>query len=103
MYYVYIIKCKGGLLYTGITTDMERRFAEHSGRLAGGAKFTRSHPPESIEAVWSASDRSTASKLEYVIKQLTKAQKLELIADDSCLSRFFGEDSRLYHREEVSY
>lgn len=101
MYYVYIIRCSGGILYTGITTDIDRRFAQHTGDLPGGAKFTRSHHPEKIEAVWSTSDRSHASKLEYGIKRLNRSRKLELIADNSRLAEFFGQDAdTIYHREK---
>ena len=102
MYYIYIIKCEGDLLYTGITTDVDRRMDEHSGRTQKGAKFTRSHKFLSLEALWSCGDRSLASKLEYRIKQLTKAQKLRLIADNTCFSELFGnENTELYCREII--
>ena len=77
MYYVYIMRCSDNSLYTGITTDVERRFAEHkSGK---GAKYTATHTVVSIEAVWEAPDRSAASKLESQIKKLPKSKKEELI------------------------
>ena len=102
MYYIYIIRCEGGLLYTGITTDISRRLDEHFGRTEKCAKYTRSHQAEALEALWTAPDRSLASRLEYRIKQLPKAKKLRLIADNSCFSAFFGEEnSELYHREEA--
>jgi putative endonuclease len=102
MYYVYIIKCEGNTLYTGITNDIDRRMDEHFGRTEKCAKFTRSHRAISLEALWSCENRSIASKLEYRIKQLTKAQKLELISDDSRFSRFFGEElSELFRREAI--
>lgn len=101
MYFVYIIRCSGGMLYTGITTDVERRFAEHSGG-ARGAKFTHTHRPEAVEAVWSAPDRSLASKLEYGIKHLSRQQKLELIADNSRLAEFFGSGIAInYNRQNI--
>ncbi|MGN0615898.1 GIY-YIG nuclease family protein [Ruminococcus flavefaciens] len=102
MYYVYIIKCEGDLLYTGITTDVDRRMDEHERRTPKGAKFTRSHKFLSLEALWSCGDRSLASKLEYRIKQLTKAQKLRLIADNSCFSELIrSENAELYCREII--
>lgn len=102
MYYIYILRCQGDKLYTGITTDVQRRFEEHSKQRGKGAKFTRSHKAESVEAVWSAADRSLASKLEYRIKQLTKAQKLRLIADNSCFSELIrSENAELYCREII--
>lgn len=100
MYFVYIIRCKGDVLYTGITSDVSRRMSEHFGRTEKCAKFTRSHQAEALEALWSTTDRSLASKLEYRIKQLTRPQKLRLIADNSCFAELFGEEmSELYSRE----
>ncbi|MBP5577990.1 MAG: GIY-YIG nuclease family protein [Ruminococcus sp.] len=102
MYYVYIIKCEGDMLYTGITNNVERRMDEHFGRSEKCAKFTRAHRAQSLEALWSCGDRSLASKLEYRIKQLTKAQKLRLIADNDCFAELFGiESSELYRRETI--
>ena len=81
MYYIYIIKTLNDTLYTGITTNIVRRFQEHSGKLPRGAKYTRSNPPKSIEALWQCESRSDASKLEAKIKSLSKASKLKLISD----------------------
>ena len=80
MYYVYILRCRDGTLYTGITPDLGRRMAAH---VAGtGAKYTRSHPPEEIEAVWRTAEKNDALRLEWAVKKrLTRAQKLSLIAD----------------------
>nr|WP_294754484.1 GIY-YIG nuclease family protein [uncultured Ruminococcus sp.] len=102
MYYVYMIKCEGDMLYTGITNDIDRRMDEHFGRTEKCAKFTRSHRAQSLEALWSCESRSTASKLEYRIKQLSKAQKLRLIADNDLFPELFGEElSKLFHREKI--
>lgn len=79
MYYVYILRCSGDTLYTGIAADIDRRMAEHFGRTEKCAKYTRSHRAERLEALWSAENRSTASKLEYRIKKLSREQKLRLI------------------------
>lgn len=79
MYYVYILRCGDGSLYTGITTDIERRLKMHTGELPGGAKYTRSKGVCSVEAVFEVSDRRAASRLEYQIKHMTKKQKEELI------------------------
>ena len=79
MYYVYILRCSNQSLYTGITTDLQRRFAEHAGKRTGGAKYTASHQPIRFEAVWQAEDRASASRLEYRIKTLTRLQKEHLI------------------------
>ena len=102
MYFIYIIGCEGGLLYTGITNDIERRMDEHFGRTEKCAKFTRSHKALSLEAVWSCEDRSLASKLEYRIKQLSKQNKLRLIADNTCFGELLGEETaELYCREDI--
>jgi len=75
---VYIIVCTDNSLYTGITTDVERRFSEH---LAGkqGARYFRGRTPKKVVYLESAQNRSTASKREAVIKKLLRADKLRLI------------------------
>jgi putative endonuclease len=78
-WYVYLIECEDGSLYTGVAVDVERRYAQH---LAGrGARYTRSHPPRQLLARFEHSDRSSALKAEYAIKQLTAAEKRALIPD----------------------
>ena len=82
-YYTYILRCADGSLYTGITTDPARRFAEHAaGKAGGGAKYTFAHPPVAYECAFLSDSRSAASKLEAGIKGLTRAQKLRLIAGE---------------------
>ena len=78
-YFVYILRCEGGSLYAGVTTDLARRFSEHCGRGRKGAKYTAAHPPLCIEAAWSAENRSDAQRLEYRIKALSRAEKEALI------------------------
>ena len=78
MYYTYFLRCADGSLYAGITTDPARRFAQHAGSRSGGAKYTASRQPIRMEAVWRTFDRSTASRLEYQLKHLTKAEKEQL-------------------------
>lgn len=80
-YLVYILSCADGSLYTGLTTDLERRLAEHNSGSAKGARYTRARRP--VELVWQsvkALDRSAAGALEYQIKQMTRQQKLRWIA-----------------------
>lgn len=88
-YTVYILSCEDGSFYTGITTDMERRLAEHQGRGPKAARYTRTHPVVGIAATWEAPDRSAASALEYRIKRLSHAEKLELIANPSAIDSLF--------------
>jgi putative endonuclease len=77
-WYVYIVRASDESLYTGITTDLNRRLAEHQSGKAG-AKYFRAR--NACEVVYSESEhnRSTASKREAAIKKLTRHQKLELI------------------------
>lgn len=83
MYYTYIIRCADDSLYTGITTDVKRRFEEHLSQSEKSAKYTRTHKAVRVEAVWQSKDRVSASKLEYQIKRLTKMQKEELIRNNN--------------------
>jgi putative endonuclease len=77
MWYIYILECSDGTLYTGITTDVNRRLLEHnSGK---GAKYTRTRRPVVLKALFEANNRSEASKEEYRIKQLSRAEKLKLL------------------------
>ena len=89
-YYIYILRCKGDVLYTGITTDIKRRLAEHSGQAEGGAKFTRARRPVELAALWSTDTRSRAQSLEYRIKHLTRSRKTALIEDNSLMEEYFG-------------
>lgn len=76
-YWVYIAQCADGTLYTGMTTDTERRQEEHnSGK---GAKYTRSRRPVTIVYREECPDKSAALKREHAIKKLTRASKLNLI------------------------
>ena len=89
LYYIYILRCRDGTLYTGVTPDLPRRMAAH---IAGtGAKYTRSHPPEELEAVWAAGEKGDALSLEYAIKKrLDRGQKLALIAAPERLEELTG-------------
>lgn len=74
LWYVYIVHCRDGTLYTGIAKNLERRLGEHNSDW-GGAKYTRSRRP--VELIYSepASSRSAAAKREYQIKKMSPAQK----------------------------
>ena len=77
-WYVYIVECADGSLYTGITTDVRRRLLEHNYSFKA-AKYTRSRRP--VRMMWTkeCENRSEASKEEYRIKRLSRQKKLELI------------------------
>ncbi len=79
-WFVYILRCADDTLYTGITTDVERRVREHNGELKGkGAKCTRARRPVQLIYTELCADRSDAGKREWGIKQLSKNQKEKLI------------------------
>jgi putative endonuclease len=79
---VYMIESSDGRLYTGITTDMARRWQDHSlGR--NGAKFFRGRKPTRLRFLEAGHDRSSASKREAAIKKLTRPNKLLLIAEQA--------------------
>ena len=77
MYYVYLLRRADGTLYTGFTNDLARRLAAHNaGR---GAKYTRGRRPVELVYWESFSNKSSALRREYAIKQLPRRQKLTLI------------------------
>jgi len=78
-WWVYMVRCRSGRLYTGITTDTARRFREHCGEGGKGARFFRSDPAEAIVYTEPAENRSVASRREAAIKKLPRKQKLALV------------------------
>jgi putative endonuclease len=81
---VYIARCSDGSLYTGITTDPERRLAEHNS--GSGGAYTRSKAPIVMVYTEPAADRSGAQHRERAIKRLSRAQKEELVAGSTPLA-----------------
>lgn len=75
-----MLRCADGSLYTGITTDLDRRLAEHNGDGPAGARYTRSRRPVQLVYNEAARNRSDASQREAAIKQLDRARKLTLCA-----------------------
>jgi putative endonuclease len=78
MYHVYILKCSDKTFYTGITTNLEKRFKEHNSSQLG-AKYTRGRRPVKLVYSIKKRNRSTATKEEYRIKKLSRADKINLI------------------------
>lgn len=78
VWYVYMVHCSDGTLYTGITKDLEKRIEAHnSGR--DGARYTRSRRPVRLAYSEQVGSRSEAARLEYRFKRLSLAQKQQLI------------------------
>jgi putative endonuclease len=72
-WFLYMIECRDGAIYTGITVDIVARYAAHvHGK---GARYTRSHPPQRLLTVIDYPDRASASAAEYAVKQLSAQEK----------------------------
>ena len=81
VYYVYILRCRDGSLYTGWTNDLAKRTEAHN--KGQGAKYTKGRGPVELIYHEEYSNKSEALKREYAIKCFSKAQKLELIQKSS--------------------
>lgn len=77
---VYLVRCADGSLYTGITTDVERRVAQHNGDRPGGARYTRARRPVELAHREDGLDRSTAARREAELKRASRREKLALTA-----------------------
>ncbi len=75
-WFVYLLECRDGSIYTGITVDVPARYAVHA--RGKGARYTRAHPPQRVLAAIEYPDRSAAAKAEYRIKRLSAEEKREL-------------------------
>ena len=78
MAFVYLLQCADGSLYCGWTTDVERRVAAHNTGRA--SRYTARRLPVEVAAAWELESDGAARSLEWRIKQLTRAQKLALLA-----------------------
>jgi len=78
-YFVYMLRCNDGSLYTGWTTDVDLRLKRHEQGLA--SKYTRSRLPVTLAYVEELVSRSAAQKREHAIKKLTRSEKEKLIAN----------------------
>jgi len=82
-WHVYMIHCSDGSLYTGITTDVQRRYKQHA--MQQGAKYFRGRKPKQLVYHENGHDRSSASKREFAVKKLLRTEKIKLI--DSILNQ----------------
>ena len=80
-WFVYLLRCADNSLYTGITTDLNRRLAEHNGENNSnkGARYTRHRRPVVLIYSETFANRASASQREYAIKQLSRTAKEQLI------------------------
>ena len=88
-WFLYVIRCKNGGLYTGITTDVKRRFAEHTGNDKKGAKCLRGKAPLTLVMKKKIGSRSMALKIEARVKKLSKIKK-EMFVDGKIKVREIG-------------
>ncbi len=70
---LYLLECENGSYYAGITTDLERRFAQHVFGI--GARYTRANPPKRVVAAMEFPDRASASRAEAALKKLPRTEK----------------------------
>ena len=94
-WFVYLLRCRDGTLYCGVTNDVERRLAAH-GR--GRVKYTRGRLPVQIAHLESAAGRSAALKAEAAWKRLTRAQKLARMAEVRSTTCLLG-GAKLSHKD----
>lgn len=78
-YFVYMVRCADGTLYTGIATDVQKRMNQHNGLIKGGAKYTKARGPVELVYVETSASRSEALMREHQIKKLDRPAKLELL------------------------
>lgn len=84
-WYVYLILCRSGAIYTGIARNVAARYAQH---VAGtGARYTRANPPQKLLAKFACPNQSVASRVEAAIKKLPAADKRNLIGKASVAVR----------------
>lgn len=99
MYYTYMLRCADNSIYTGMTSNIEKRLKEHITKGKNGAKYTKMHDVVKLEKVWKSKDKSLACKLEYQIKNLTKQQKENLIQGERLTTYLKGKiDCRRYRK-----
>lgn len=79
VWWLYVIQCRDGSLYTGVSTDVQRRFSEHQQQGAKTARYLRGRGPLRLVFSIEAGGRGDALKMEYRVKQLTRSEKLTMI------------------------
>ncbi len=77
-WHLYVLRCADDSLYTGVTTDLDRRLQEHNAG-SRGARYTRARRPVVLEKAWDMPDRSAATSAESAFKRLGRVEKLQVI------------------------
>ena len=89
-WFLYLIRCRNGTLYAGISTDVARRFAEHEAGAPKGARYLRGKAPLELVFQVVAGNRSSATKLEIWVKNLPRTIKEDLVAGRLDLHELFA-------------
>lgn len=88
--FVYVIECENEALYTGYTPDIARRYRQHC--VGMGAKYTRAHKPRRLAGCWLIlADAADAQRVEYLVKSLSRSEKLDLLGDPHWLDDLAAE------------
>lgn len=90
MYYIYMLRCGDGSVYTGIAPSIENRMKVHFNGGKNSSKYVASKGAKALEIYWECNDRSEASKLEYRLKKLPKYKKEDLISGKTDLEILFA-------------
>ena len=92
-WYVYMVRCGDGTLYTGIAKDVPRRLAEHEGSTGRGAKYLRGRQPLELLLTHEAGSREAALRVEHRVKRLPRARKEHLVMNAALLDELVEEAS----------
>jgi len=102
-WYVYLVRCSDGALYTGIATDVSRRFTQHQQSEGKGAKYLRGKGPLQLVFKKAIGRRGLALRVEGQIKRLPKGRKEELIEQDDMIKQMVTQAKKeLFRRVGVS-
>lgn len=99
MYYVYMLGCGDGSVYTGITNDVEKRMKAH--RCGEGAKYTRGRGPFELFSLWEIKTKSQACRVEYFIKKHSKKKKVLFYTDREYLTKLIYEEKGIEIKKAV--
>jgi len=98
IWYVYMVECSDGTIYTGISNNVSKRLKTHNN--GKGAKYTKTRLPVVLKWLEACNDRSDASKVEHKIKKLTRKQKLKLINNNNMVKLTSLEESNSINRKQ---
>jgi putative endonuclease len=92
-WYLYLIRCDDGSLYTGISTDVARRFAQHRGEGGAGSKYLKGRVPLTLVFKRNLGSKSLALKVERKVKKLSKVRKEELVRANTYIDKIIKQVS----------